>query len=141
MMKKIFIVATIVTVSVTGYAHSGGTNRYGCHAGSRPYHCHNSKKPAKPTPPKSSCQPTHKPTDTIRTCAKLREVSISLQKYFDTQKRELQDQIDKFRRKDDKALVHDKQSELDHVRRIAHRAYVFHNDLLKFYGCKIISEK
>ena len=24
------------------YAHSGRTDRYGCHAGSQPYHCHNS---------------------------------------------------------------------------------------------------
>ena len=24
------------------FAHSGGTDRYGCHAGSEPYHCHNS---------------------------------------------------------------------------------------------------
>ena len=23
-------------------AHSGGTDRFGCHAGSQPYHCHNS---------------------------------------------------------------------------------------------------
>ena len=23
-------------------AHSGGTNKYGCHAGSKPYHCHRS---------------------------------------------------------------------------------------------------
>jgi len=34
---------TFTTVPVA--AHSGGTDRYGCHAGSRPYHCHNRKAP------------------------------------------------------------------------------------------------
>ncbi len=40
---KIFT-ATILILSITaaniGLAHSGGTDKYGCHAGSQPYHCH-----------------------------------------------------------------------------------------------------
>lgn len=34
-----FLMVTSVPVS----AHSGGTDRHGCHAGTEPYHCHNSK--------------------------------------------------------------------------------------------------
>lgn len=39
------LVALCLSVSVLpignlALAHSGGTNKYGCHAGSKPYHCH-----------------------------------------------------------------------------------------------------
>ena len=33
---------TFITVSQL-LAHSGRTDKYGCHAGSKPYHCHNAK--------------------------------------------------------------------------------------------------
>lgn len=40
---KIFAVMTLIlsiSVANLGFAHSGGTDKYGCHAGSQPYHCH-----------------------------------------------------------------------------------------------------
>lgn len=40
-MKKIiavFFVAVLASSFVS--AHSGGTDKYGCHAGKKPYHCH-----------------------------------------------------------------------------------------------------
>jgi len=43
-MKKVtaLFFVTLMTASFV-QAHSGGTDKYGCHAGSKPYHCHNSK--------------------------------------------------------------------------------------------------
>lgn len=40
-----FVLSCAVSVGlilspVFAHAHSGGTDRYGCHGGSRPYHCH-----------------------------------------------------------------------------------------------------
>lgn len=31
---------TVLPLGNLASAHSGGTNKYGCHAGSKPYHCH-----------------------------------------------------------------------------------------------------
>ena len=49
------------------FAHSGGTNKYGCHAGSQPCHCH---PPKDPDQEKYLCSskphPTFKPTPTPR---------------------------------------------------------------------------
>ena len=41
----------LLVVTSQATAHSGGTNKYGCHAGSQPYHCHNSKTPSEPSYP------------------------------------------------------------------------------------------
>lgn len=30
----------LVILATPGFTHSGGTDKYGCHAGSQPYHCH-----------------------------------------------------------------------------------------------------
>ncbi len=36
-----FILGMVLLAEATIlYAHSGGTDKYGCHAGSKPYHCH-----------------------------------------------------------------------------------------------------
>ncbi|MFW7342564.1 YHYH domain-containing protein [Pollutimonas sp. H1-120] len=41
MLKKIIAIAFISLFSTSfAYAHSGGTDKNGCHAGSKPYHCH-----------------------------------------------------------------------------------------------------
>lgn len=34
------IICCYQAAEVPGLAHSGGTDRYGCHGGSRAYHCH-----------------------------------------------------------------------------------------------------
>ena len=41
MLKKIIAIAfiSLLTASLAN-AHSGGTDKKGCHAGSKPYHCH-----------------------------------------------------------------------------------------------------
>lgn len=44
-MRKIIAVSALAIFSLAAAvnvasAHSGGTDRYGCHAGSQPYHCH-----------------------------------------------------------------------------------------------------
>ena len=36
----VFSLSLIFALAEQATAHSGGTDRYGCHAGSRPYHCH-----------------------------------------------------------------------------------------------------
>lgn len=36
----VFSVSVIFAITEQAAAHSGGTDRYGCHGGSRPYHCH-----------------------------------------------------------------------------------------------------
>ncbi|WP_328187637.1 YHYH domain-containing protein [Marinobacter sp. OP 3.4] len=40
-MKKLVAVlfASMMLIGVA-HAHSGGTDKNGCHAGSKPYHCH-----------------------------------------------------------------------------------------------------
>ena len=47
MFKRYFTFAIILcfltVTSVPAAAHSGGTDRHGCHAGTQPYHCHNPK--------------------------------------------------------------------------------------------------
>ena len=42
-MKKLFlsIIFILASLSSNAFAHSGGTDQYGCHAGSQPRHCHN----------------------------------------------------------------------------------------------------
>jgi hypothetical protein len=41
MLKKIIAIGFISLFSASlAFAHSGGTNKSGCHAGSQPYHCH-----------------------------------------------------------------------------------------------------
>ena len=47
----------IMLVTLKVNAHSGGTDRYGCHGGSQPYHCHNPKK----SPPNRSPNPNPNP--------------------------------------------------------------------------------
>ena len=43
-MKSVLLCLLIATfLWSTSFAHSGGTDKYGCHAGSKPYHCHKSK--------------------------------------------------------------------------------------------------
>ena len=44
MVSAALFVSTLASAlpGKTAFAHSGGTDKYGCHAGSRPYHCHNS---------------------------------------------------------------------------------------------------
>ena len=42
-MKYLLAIALSICISFQTLAHSGGTDKYGCHAGSQPYHCHNSK--------------------------------------------------------------------------------------------------
>ena len=39
---KIIAITLIVLLSPVAFAHSGGTNKYGCHAGTKKYHCHGS---------------------------------------------------------------------------------------------------
>jgi hypothetical protein len=41
-MKKMLAISIILTVSALAYAHSGGTDRYGCHTDRSTgiYHCH-----------------------------------------------------------------------------------------------------
>jgi hypothetical protein len=39
-LLTIFLFLCFFYISAT-YAHSGGTDKNGCHAGSQPYHCHN----------------------------------------------------------------------------------------------------
>ena len=45
-MKHLFVTiifSSLVLAVPQLSAHSGGTNKYGCHAGSRPHHCHTPK--------------------------------------------------------------------------------------------------
>ena len=45
-MKHLLVTIVISTLFIAmpqSSAHSGGTDKYGCHAGSRPYHCHTPK--------------------------------------------------------------------------------------------------
>ena len=59
MKKALSLFSLMVTIQLD--AHSGGTDKYGCHAGSRPYHCHNPKtKPpsSDSTPPRRRPDPT-----------------------------------------------------------------------------------
>lgn len=39
--KSTCIAGLLVTLPIMSFAHSGGTDEYGCHAGTEPYHCHN----------------------------------------------------------------------------------------------------
>ncbi|WP_156121928.1 YHYH domain-containing protein [Halocynthiibacter namhaensis] len=39
-MKSVFTFLVVLLTCTSAIAHSGGTNKDGCHAGSRPYHCH-----------------------------------------------------------------------------------------------------
>lgn len=39
-MKYILVIALGIITASSAFAHSGGTNKDGCHAGSKPYHCH-----------------------------------------------------------------------------------------------------
>ncbi|MGH1439631.1 MAG: YHYH domain-containing protein [Cellvibrionaceae bacterium] len=40
-MKTIFSLLFISLLTINlAHAHSGGTDKNGCHAGSKPYHCH-----------------------------------------------------------------------------------------------------
>ena len=42
-MKKVvalFFVSLMFVSFAHAHAHSGGTDKDGCHAGSKPYHCH-----------------------------------------------------------------------------------------------------
>lgn len=43
--QLLFLLSLSFIVSFQVMAHSGGTNRYGCHAGSLPCHCHTPKEP------------------------------------------------------------------------------------------------
>lgn len=40
LFKSFWVFISVFWVSLC-LAHSGGTDKYGCHAGSQPYHCHN----------------------------------------------------------------------------------------------------
>ncbi len=41
MIKSIILSAFVAVTAVSGaLAHSGGTDKDGCHAGKKPYHCH-----------------------------------------------------------------------------------------------------
>lgn len=31
----------VLSLPIVSFAHSGGTDKHGCHAGTEPYHCHN----------------------------------------------------------------------------------------------------
>lgn len=43
-MERIIVTLLIIFGLIfESYAHSGRTDRYGCHAGSKPYHCHTPK--------------------------------------------------------------------------------------------------
>lgn len=41
-MKKLFAIIGILALSAVAYAHSGGTDKYGCHLDHKTgiYHCH-----------------------------------------------------------------------------------------------------
>lgn len=41
-MKKLLAIAAVLTISAVAYAHSGGTDKYGCHTDHSTgwYHCH-----------------------------------------------------------------------------------------------------
>lgn len=41
------VVCFLFVTSIPVGAHSGGTDRHGCHAGTQPYHCHNAKDDGK----------------------------------------------------------------------------------------------
>ncbi len=41
MTKKMVAILLVALFPIgAAYAHSGGTDKNGCHAGSQPYHCH-----------------------------------------------------------------------------------------------------
>ena len=60
------IVAAVTMAAAGDYgtasAHSGGTDKDGCHAGSKPYHCHKPKRPSIPVTPVPIQVPTPVPT-------------------------------------------------------------------------------
>jgi len=39
-MKSAVAFIAVLLTCTAALAHSGGTDKNGCHAGSRPYHCH-----------------------------------------------------------------------------------------------------
>lgn len=41
-MKKLFVILAVLALSAVAYAHSGGTDAYGCHhdRATGGYHCH-----------------------------------------------------------------------------------------------------
>jgi len=41
MRKQLLLITLLCFCQSTVYAHSGRTNKNGCHGGSKPYHCHN----------------------------------------------------------------------------------------------------
>ena len=46
-MRLLVISVFALVFAELAVAHSGGTDRYGCHAGSRPYHCHGDGSPSR----------------------------------------------------------------------------------------------
>ena len=52
-MRAQSIIAILITLSTQAFAHSGGSNKQGCHAGSKPYHCHRGPKAALQAPSSS----------------------------------------------------------------------------------------
>ena len=61
-VSLIIFLLSLILLASQAFAHSGGTDRYGCHAGSRPYHCHTPKIRPKPRPvPKTRPKPRPKP--------------------------------------------------------------------------------
>ena len=48
-VSLLLILTTLMAIVTSeAIAHSGGTNRYGCHAGTKPCHCHTPKEPKPP---------------------------------------------------------------------------------------------
>ena len=59
MRGSITLLSLMVTMQLI--AHSGGTDRYGCHGGSKPYHCHTPKKNLPDPPPNNKPKPPRYP--------------------------------------------------------------------------------